>query len=150
MDLVPYAVPFFLLALLLELAYGHWVGRNTYRLNDAVSSLFMGSLRTSVKLIYIGVGGAIYYTIEQHYALWRMDASSPWTWLFAWFAYDLCYYWFHRISHERQIFWASHVAHHQSEDYNLSTALRQTSTGALLGWVFFCPCFLWGCRRRSI
>jgi alkylglycerol monooxygenase len=144
MDIVPYAVPFFILAMLLELAYGLWIGRNTYRLNDAVGSLFMGSLRTSMKLIFIGLGGVVFYAIEQHYSLWRMDRGSVWTWVFAWFAYDLCYYWFHRISHERQIFWASHVAHHQSEDYNLSTALRQTSTGALLGWVFYVPLFLVG------
>ena len=54
------------------------------------------------------------------------------------------YYWYHRISHERQLFWGSHVVHHQSEDYNLSTALRQTSTSFLTTWVFFIPCFFLG------
>ena len=73
-----------------------------------------------------------------------MDTGSWATWIFAFVAYDLCYYWFHRISHERQIFWASHVAHHQSEEYNLTTALRQTSTGFLLGWLFYVPVFLVG------
>ena len=58
--------------------------------------------------------------------------------------YDFLYYWFHRISHERQLFWGSHVVHHQSEDYNLGTALRQTSTGFLTTWVFFVPCFILG------
>jgi hypothetical protein len=62
----------------------------------------------------------------------------------AFVAYDFCYYWFHRISHERRIFWAAHVAHHQSEEYNLTTALRQTSTGFLLGWLFYVPCFMLG------
>ena len=42
------------------------------------------------------------------------------------FADDLSYYWFHRISHESRFFWASHVVHHSSQHYNLSTALRQT------------------------
>ncbi|MDG1749891.1 MAG: sterol desaturase family protein, partial [Porticoccaceae bacterium] len=50
----------------------------------------------------------------------------------------------HRVSHERQFFWGSHVVHHQSEDYNLSTALRQTSTSFLTTWVFFIPCFFLG------
>ena len=144
MDLVPYAVPFFLLAILLELAWGRRTGRNTYRINDAVGSLFMGSLSTTIKLVFIGAGGLVFVAIERKYSLWRMDTGSPWTWVFAWFAYDFCYYWFHRISHERQILWAAHVAHHQSEDYNLSTALRQTSSGALLGWIFYIPLFLVG------
>ena len=42
------------------------------------------------------------------------------------FADDLAYYWFHRVSHESRVFWASHVVHHSSQHYNLSTALRQT------------------------
>ena len=144
MDYVPYAVPFFLLAILIELAYGILKKKNTYRLNDAISSLFMGSLRSANKLIIIGLGGYVFYAIETQYALWRMDAASPIVWVFAFVFYDFCYYWFHRMSHERQIFWASHVAHHQSEDYNLSTALRQTGTGAFVTWVFFVPVFLLG------
>ena len=144
MDYVPYAVPFFLLAILIELAYGIIKENNTYRLNDAISSLFMGSLRSANKLIIISFGGYIFYLIETHNDLWRMDASSPLVWIFAFVIYDFFYYWFHRISHERQIFWASHVAHHQSEDYNLSTALRQTGTGAFVTWVFYIPVFLIG------
>ena len=144
MDYVPYAVPFFLLAILIELAYGIIKKNNTYRLNDAICSLFMGSLRSANGLIIIGLGGYVFYLIETHNALWRMDTTSPFVWIFAFVIYDFFYYWFHRISHERQIFWASHVAHHQSEDYNLSTALRQTGTGAFITWVFYIPVFLIG------
>ena len=144
MDYVPYAVPFFLLAILIELAYGIIIKNNTYRLNDAISSLFMGSLRTANKVIIISIGGYVFYLIETHNSLWRMDGSSPLVWIFAFVVYDFFYYWFHRMSHERQIFWASHVAHHQSEDYNLSTALRQTGTGAFVTWIFYIPVFLIG------
>ena len=144
MDLVPYAIPFFFLAMGFELAWGFWRGNNTYRVNDSVGSLFMGTLRTASKLVLIGLGGAVFAAIENHYALWRMDTGHWGTWVFAFVAYDLCYYWNHRIGHERQIFWASHVAHHQSEEYNLTTALRQTSTGFLLSWLFYIPLFLLG------
>ena len=144
MDYITYAVPFFLLALLIELAYGIAIKKNTYRLNDAISNLFMGTLRTANKLIIIGAAGYVFYIVETKFALWRMDATSAFTWIFAFVIYDFFYYWFHRISHERQIFWASHVAHHQSEDYNLSTALRQTGTGAFVSWVFYIPMFLIG------
>lgn len=144
MDLVPYAIPFFFLAMAIEFGYGLWRGRNTYRINDSVGSLFMGTLRTASKLVLIGLGGAVFAAIENHYALWRMDTGHWATWMFAFVGYDLCYYWNHRIGHERQIFWASHVAHHQSEEYNLTTALRQTSTGFLLSFLFYIPLFLIG------
>jgi alkylglycerol monooxygenase len=53
--------------------------------------------------------------------------------------YDLCYYWLHRAGHVVALFWAAHVVHHQSQHYNLSTALRQTSSGAFFGWIFYIP-----------
>jgi alkylglycerol monooxygenase len=64
--------------------------------------------------------------------------------------YDFCYYWLHRMGHERIILWAAHVAHHQSEDYNLTTALRQTSTGFLFGWIFYIPMYLFGIPAEVI
>ena len=144
MDYVPYAVPFFLLAILVELCYGWLKNKNTYRANDALSSMFMGALRSTSSALKIGLGGAVFFFVETYFSLPRWDSSSILTWVIAFVAYDFFYYWFHRISHERQIFWASHVAHHQSEDYNLSTALRQTGTGFFLTWVFYIPLFIIG------
>ena len=60
-------------------------------------------------------------------------------WVGALIAYDFFYYWNHRIDHEVGLFWAAHVVHHQSEAFNLSTALRQPSSGVLLGWIFYLP-----------
>jgi sterol desaturase/sphingolipid hydroxylase (fatty acid hydroxylase superfamily) len=57
-----------------------------------------------------------------------MPADEWWTYVLLFFADDFAYYWFHRIHHEVRVFWASHVVHHSSQHYNLSTALRQTWT----------------------
>jgi hypothetical protein len=72
-------------------------------------------------------------------ALWQLDAGQWWVWLLALVAYDFCYYWNHRLGHTCALFWAAHTVHHQSEDYNLSTALRQTSSGFVFGWIFYVP-----------
>jgi sterol desaturase/sphingolipid hydroxylase (fatty acid hydroxylase superfamily) len=63
-----------------------------------------------------------------------------WVWILAFFADDFSYYWFHRTAHHVRWFWASHVVHHSSIHYNLSTALRQTWTGNLTGSFVF---WLW-------
>ena len=143
-DLIQLAVPFFLLAMAFELGFGIARGRNTYRLNDAFSSLMLGILSQARKFIVLGVSGLVYAWAASETAIpqWQTDAIG--TWVVAFILYDLCYYWLHRMGHERQILWAAHVAHHQSEDYNLSTALRQTSSGFLLGWIFYVPLFLLG------
>ena len=144
MNLVVYAIPFFGLAIVLELIYGWIIRRNTYRLNDSISSLFLGVLSQAKRFVTLGVGGFVYYLITEHFSTPLMDPSHWLTWIVAMVFYDFCYYWLHRMGHERTILWAAHVAHHQSEDYNLTTALRQTSTGFLLGWVFFVPMYMLG------
>ena len=144
MDFIQLAVPFFILAMVLELIYGIVRRRNTYRLNDAFSSLMLGILSQARKFIVLGIGGWIFAWAATATAIPQWPVDTPLTWVSAFVLYDLCYYWQHRLGHERQILWAAHVAHHQSEDYNLSTALRQTSTGFLLGWVFYLPLFVLG------
>lgn len=144
MDLLVYAVPFFVLAMLVELAYGWGKQHNTYRLNDSVGSLFLGTLSEAQRFLTLGAGGYVYYLITAYFSLPLMDAGHWFTWLLAFVLYDFCYYWLHRMGHERTLLWAAHVAHHQSEEYNLSTALRQSSTGFLFGWLFYIPMFLLG------
>ncbi len=150
MDLVVYAVPLFIVAILAELAYGLRVHRNTFRLNDSVSSLSLGVLSQARRFVTLGVGGYVYYLVTEFFSLPLMDAGHWFTWVLAMVLYDLCYYWQHRLGHERTILWAAHVAHHQSEDYNLTTALRQTSTGFLLDWVFYIPMYLVGIPAQVV
>ncbi|ARN76003.1 sterol desaturase family protein [Oceanicoccus sagamiensis] len=144
MDYVAYAIPFFLLAIAIELSWDRLKGTQYYRANDTVNSLSLGILSTTSKLVLINIAAMVYLWVQQHFSLSQWQSVSAWHWVFAFVFYDLCYYLFHRISHERKIFWAAHVAHHQSEEYNLSTALRQTSMSFLLSWVFYIPCFLIG------
>jgi len=144
MNFVPYAIPIFLLMIVMELGWGLFKGNNTYRVNDSINSLSMGLLSTVTKFVFLNIGALIFTKISQEYAIWAFDINAIGHWLLAILLYDFLYYWFHRISHERQFFWGSHVVHHQSEDYNLSTALRQTSTSFLTTWVFYIPCFFLG------
>lgn len=144
MNFVPYAVPVFLVLIVLEFCWGWFKGNNTYRLNDSLNSLSLGLLSVATKFIFLSVGYIVFVKIERDYSLGLFDSQITGHWLIALLVYDFFYYWFHRISHERQFFWGSHVVHHQSEDYNLSTALRQTSTSFFTTWIFYVPCFVLG------
>ena len=144
MNFIPYAIPIFLLLIVIEIFWGWWKGNNTYRVNDSINSLSLGLLSTVTKFVFLNIGLLVFSGIEENYAIWAFNSSSLGHWLLAILLYDFLYYWFHRVSHERQFFWGSHVVHHQSEDYNLSTALRQTSTSFFTTWVFYIPCFFLG------
>jgi alkylglycerol monooxygenase len=140
-QIIVLATPVFFLLIAIEFAWGYKKARNTYRLNDAVNSISLGMLSqisaVFTRLFRVGIYTAIYSTV----AIWPDTAfwTTWYGWLLALVFYDFCYYWLHRAGHETAVFWAAHVVHHQSQDYNLSTALRQTSSGALLGWVFYVP-----------
>ena len=144
MNYVLYAIPFFFLLIALELVADRWRGLSTYRLSDSLNSLSAGVLSQASGLLTKGFGLVFYLLVWEHIALFELSADAWWVWVFAFVLYDFCYYWAHRIGHERNVFWAAHVVHHQSEDYNLTTALRQTSTGFILGWIFFLPMALLG------
>jgi len=151
MDLIALAVPFFLLALVVELAVDRVRGTGYYRTNDAINSLSAGTLSTTFGYFTRLLPGVIWAWVLQHVSL--IDVDPAWfdlslrgiaLWALALLGFDFCYYWAHRMGHEISILWASHAVHHQSEDYNLSTALRQTSTGFLFTWIFYLPLFLLG------
>ena len=138
MNLILLAVPFFFLLIALELVADRLRGVSTYRLADSLNSLSAGVLSQTSGLLSKAIAVLGYAFAYEHLHLTVLP-DEPWVWVLAFVFYDFCYYWNHRIGHERNIFWASHVVHHQSEDYNLSTALRQTSTGFLLSWIFYLP-----------
>jgi sterol desaturase/sphingolipid hydroxylase (fatty acid hydroxylase superfamily) len=127
-ELLYYAIPFFVLLLVVEaLSFRHYheddlVG---YELKDTRTSITMGLGNVTINVVWKLVVVTIYAALYELTPL-RLDSHDWWVWPLLFFADDLAYYWFHRISHVSRFFWASHVVHHSSTHFNLSTALRQT------------------------
>ncbi len=138
MNYILMAIPGFLALILLELAWAHYKKQDIYRLNDAINSIAMGILSRITQILYAAVPFSFYAYFYEDFALFEWQ-SNLWTWLVAFVLYDFSYYWVHRIGHTMNISWASHVVHHSSEEYNLTTALRQTSVPNVIGWVFYIP-----------
>jgi len=134
-NIILFAIPFFILAMLLELYVSLKHNIKTYEPKDAFSSIAMGLgnvfigflSKALVILALTWVYNFRFFTIP----------ISWWSFILIFFADDLSYYWFHRISHECRLFWASHVVHHSSQRYNLSTALRQTWSGGFYSFIFW-------------
>lgn len=142
--LISLAVPVFFLMIGVELIYGYAVGKNNYRLNDSVAAISLGLLSRLPPILNLGVQGIVWTSIATNYNLALLPTDSWVTWAVAFVLYDICYYWMHRMSHEIKVLWAAHVVHHQGEEFNLSTALRQTSSGWLWKWIFYTPLFFVG------
>lgn len=134
-DAIHLAIPAFLLLVALEAVAAARMQAEVYEARDTAASLTMGIGNVLVNLMTKPVQLAI-FAAAYHFAPFKLGFAW-WVWILAFFAEDLTYYWFHRASHECRFFWASHVVHHSSQRYNLGTALRQTWTGSICGWIFW-------------
>uniref|UniRef100_W5MZN3 Alkylglycerol monooxygenase n=1 Tax=Lepisosteus oculatus TaxID=7918 RepID=W5MZN3_LEPOC len=139
-EYVQQATPFFVGMILLEL-FVSWAknGWLVIRINDGVTSVSAGMLSMIPKLFVRSLELCSYIYVWDSYRLLELPWDSPWTWWLAFLGVDFGYYWLHRFSHEVNIMWAAHQVHHSSEDYNLSTALRQSLTQQCTSWVFYLP-----------
>jgi alkylglycerol monooxygenase len=136
-NIIIYAVPFFFLLIFIELFLERSKGTNYYRVNDSINSLTAGVLSRMIGIVKQLFPLTIYVVAYEQLALFQI-VPSWWMWLVAFVFYDFCYYWNHRFGHEMNILWAAHVVHHSSEEYNLTTALRQSSS-SFFSWIFYLP-----------
>lgn len=139
MNPIVFAIPIFMLSILLEAWLCYRRRNGAYNISDAITSLHLGVLSqvSGAFLHLFGVG--IYAAVFAYFGATSWSLDNLWVWLLALLLYDFCYYWVHRFGHEVNLMWAAHQVHHSSEYFNLSTALRQSSTTALWAWPFYLP-----------
>ncbi|MFT4778952.1 MAG: sterol desaturase/sphingolipid hydroxylase (fatty acid hydroxylase superfamily) [Flavobacteriales bacterium] len=102
-------------------------GKSFYRLNDALTNISCGVIDQSTGVFAKVLTVTVYVVVFTFFESLRgYDIAGNWlTYLLCFVAVDFAYYWSHRLSHQVNLFWTGHVVHHQSEEYNLSVALRQ-------------------------
>ena len=138
------AIPFFFLLIGVELVIARFQRRHLYRLSDSVNDLSCGIIQQLVGVFAKVVILGLYIWIYDHYRFFTLEATSIWTWIACFLLIDFAYYWFHRLSHEINFLWAAHVVHHQSEEYNLAVALRQSALQGFFSTPFYWPLALLG------
>lgn len=137
-DYIALSIPIFFLLIGIEVAYTVYKKLGYYRLNDSLSNLSQG---IGSQLVGIFLKTATFFSYLFIYNNWRFYEfpNTIWTWLILFIGVDFFYYWFHRMSHEVNALWAAHIVHHQSEEYNLTVALRQSWFQGGFSWVFYLP-----------
>jgi alkylglycerol monooxygenase len=132
------SIPVFLILIGIELVVERLSHRQLYRLPDAIANLSCGitSQLSGLFMRIFAIG--VYEIVYANFALFKLHKNWIY-WLALFLLVDLAYYWAHRMSHEINLFWGGHVVHHQSEDYNLSVALRQSSFQVVWTFAFSLP-----------
>lgn len=142
-DYIALSVPIFFILIGMEIAYNFYRKLNYYRLNDSIANLSQG---IGQQLTGIFMKTALFFGYKYIFEHWKLFElpKSIWVWIILFFAVDFFYYWFHRMSHQVNALWAAHIVHHQSEEYNLTVALRQSWFQGWFSWVFYLPLALIG------
>ena len=138
------SIPVFFILIGIELLVERFSHRTLYRLPDAISNISCGitSQLSGLFLRIFGIG--VYQFLFEKFAFFTLSNSAWWYWVSLILLVDFAYYWAHRMSHEVNLFWGGHVVHHQSEEYNLSVALRQSSLQVIWTFAFNLPIALLG------
>jgi alkylglycerol monooxygenase len=137
MDLIALSIPLFFLLIGIEVLVSRLGGRRWYRTNDSIADLGCGVANQVTEVAWKALIAFPYVWIWENA---RILDLSPWPvalWFVAIVGKDFGYYWWHRASHRINFVWATHVVHHQSEEYNLTVALRQSIFAGLTSWPFY-------------
>lgn len=131
------SIPIFFILIGIELLFGFLKHKKLYRFNDALTNINLGIGQQIVGVMMKGLFFLGYlYLYENRVFTFENNWLS---WILLFLGVDFFYYWFHRMSHEMNFLWAAHIVHHQSEDYNLSVALRQSWFQGWFSWAFYLP-----------
>ena len=137
------SIPVYFILIVIEWTTDLILKKGRYRFGDVIGNIGCG-LTEQLTGIFSKIGVIALYTFI--YSNFRITTiTHDWYWGIALFiGVDFFYYWAHRKSHEISLFWVGHIVHHQSEDYNLSVALRQGTFQKLFTAPFFWPLAILG------
>jgi len=137
-DYIALSVPVFFILIGIELAYAFYKKLKYYRFNDSISNLSQG---IGSQITGLFVKTLLFFGYKYIFENWRLFdlPTTIWVWILLFIGVDFFYYWFHRMSHQVNALWAAHIVHHQSEEYNLTVALRQSWFQSWFAWVFYLP-----------
>lgn len=139
-----YAIPGFVLLIIIEAIAAYVMGKKINRAMDVISSLSSGVTNTIKNILGLTVIILSYEWLVDHLAIFEIQ-SPVWLYILAFIGIDFASYWSHRWEHEINIFWNRHIVHHSSEDFNLACALRQTiSAMATIFFFLYIPMALIG------
>ena len=145
-----WVVPLFLILIIIEIAYGHFTGKQTHNFMDTLSSLSSGMTNILKDILGLVVVIVSYPFLVEHLSVISFE-NSLWLNVIAFICVDFATYWNHRLNHKINFFWNQHVIHHSSEEFNLACALRQ-SVSDLLGYtaLFLIPAAILGVPPKVI
>lgn len=137
-NFLAFAMPAFFLFVYLEYKLAQRKKRpEIFNYESSVSNISIGLAERLINLFIAASFYQLFYYIYEHYRIFDIPGNF-WIWIGLILATDFVWYWYHRLGHEVNFFWAAHIVHHHSEEFNLTAAARITTFQAIIRTGFWC------------
>lgn len=140
--------PLYVFVIGLEILLSYFHHKHLYSVKGILQNVYLSVLNASLDLLFRGIYVGILVWAWQYRIT---EVSNPWAyWILLLLLEDFAFYWLHRIDHFCRLFWAVHVTHHSSEEFNLTVGFRSSVFQPLYRFVYFVPIALLGFRAEDI
>jgi sterol desaturase/sphingolipid hydroxylase (fatty acid hydroxylase superfamily) len=147
--LVLISVPVYAIVIGAELLFSYFGHRGLYTTKGILNNIYLSSLNFGLDILMRGVCLLIlnyFFT----FSIADLSDSPILYWALLIILEDFMFYWLHRVDHYCRLFWAVHVTHHSSEEFNLTVGFRSSVLQPLYRFVYFIPLSLLGFKGIDI
>jgi sterol desaturase/sphingolipid hydroxylase (fatty acid hydroxylase superfamily) len=134
--------PIYTIVIVGEILLSNYQHRHFYTIKNTFTNLYLMILNGGLDLLSRGITWGILAYIYNFHFIEIQNSILYWLLLFV--AEDFLYYLLHVIDHNTRFFWASHVTHHSSEQFNLTVGFRSSVFQPLYRFIYFIPLSLFG------
>ena len=143
--LIKLSIPIYTIVIAIEILYSYWKQKKYYSTKGLLSNLYLTTLNFSLDILVRGIClGVLWYFYQFKFIEIDKVIHPVIYWSALLFAEDFAFYWMHRIDHYCRFFWAVHVTHHSSEEFNLTVGFRSSVFQPLYRFIYFIPLSLVG------
>jgi len=143
--LIKLSIPVYAIVIGLEIFYSYWHEKKYYSTKGILSNIYLSALNFTLDIVIRGVCLAVLWYFYQ-FKFTGIDKTTHtvlyWSVLLVF--QDFMFYWLHRVDHYCRLFWAVHVTHHSSEEFNLTVGFRSSVFQPLYRFIYFIPLALFG------
>ena len=131
------STPIYVIIIGVELLISNYRHRKLYNWRDTATNVYLMLANALIDLTFRAFYVGVFIFVYEHRLF---DFSSPVVyWILLFLCEDFLYYWLHRFDHEIRLFWAVHVTHHSSENYNFTVGFRSSVFQPLYRFIYFLP-----------
>lgn len=143
------STPIYLVVIGLEIFLSHLNVKKFYTLKDTLVNVYLCTLNGGIDLLFRAVYLVVLSMLFQFQVV-SLAFSPLLYWVLLFILEDLMFYVEHRIDHFCRLFWAVHVTHHSSEEFNLTTGFRSSVLQPLYRFIYFIPLVILGFQPVDI